>query len=187
MNIIEEFMKKYTEVLRQLAAGEIDNEEAFEQLMVMRDESAGISSHVRSAHLKELSSIIHAAVDHMCAEVAARCEHSIILQVAGCPYNFADLQHLVNRVKLANDSVYFARTGEKIKEEHEANRALVVKTNDSYTCTIFAGDFVLYSFGIRKDKNGALWSAKTNEQMVVEYMMRLGMMDPRLQWGKQYV
>ena len=83
MNIIEEFMKKYTEVLRQLAAGEIDNEEAFEQLMVMRDESAGISSRVRSAHLKELSSIIHAAVDHMCAEVAARCEHSIILQVAG--------------------------------------------------------------------------------------------------------
>lgn len=187
MNIIEEFMKKYTEVLRQLAAGEIDNEQAFEQLMVLRQEAEGIVSRVRAAHLKSLASIIASAVAAECAEISARCEHSITLQVVNCPYNYADLQHLVNRVKLANDSVYFAHTGEKIREDHTANRAIIVKSGAGYTCTVFAGDIVLYSFGIRKDDKGSLWSTKSNEQMVTEYLMRIGVMDPRMQWGKQYV
>ena len=184
MNIIEEFMKVYQKALADYAAGVINTEELYSQLMSIRSQARGMVRRVRSEHLKLLAGLISDAVDAKTAEISEKCMGVLSLQVMGCTYNPIDLKLLVNRIHLGTESVLRAHWCEELHDDQKPTRAIVVSQGNNYICTVLAKDFVLYVFPIVENEDGTLTTNKSFEQMATEYKMRAGMLDPRMNLGK---
>lgn len=174
MNLIEEFMKRYQELLDAYAIKRISNEQYAAALISMASQAMGLSRRVRAAHLKALAMMIFQSVDKERQEACARCERPLEVVVSNSvTYDIADIRDVAYRARAVVHSMLHAH-GHEVPDSHYPS--LAVAQMDGHAPRIFMkiadSCEVLYSFAIGKTKDGGLKVRDPWESIATDYILR---------------
>lgn len=174
MNLIEEFMKRYQELLDAYAIKRISNEQYAAALISMASQAMGLGRRVRSAHLKTLAQMIFQAVDRERQEACARCERPLeVVKSNNVTYDIADIRDIAYRARSVVHSMLHVH-GHEVQDSHYPG--LAVAQMDGHTPRIFMktadSSQVLYSFAIGKTKDGGLKVRDPWEAIATDYILR---------------
>ena len=183
MDIIQKFMEEYQQALAAYDAGDITAEQLYEKLMTLRSRAHGLVKRVRSAHFQLLANIIADEVDRKTEWAASKSIGLLPISANQCPMPTIDIQLMINKVHAEVEAILHAKYNVDLTAEQKPTRAVVAPSGDHFDATVFVKDFVLYVLPFHEVDRHAV-CLKSNDAVALEYNMRAGMMDPRLQWGK---
>lgn len=173
MNLIEEFMKEYTQLLLDHASNKLTDEEYAAAMISMASRAMGLSRRVRAAHLKALTAMIFKAVDRERLAACSLCEKPLQLICKDVTYDEADLLDLAYKARVAVHTVLTANHHEVPEEKYPS---LAVAQTDGLVPRIFmksarTGE-VLYSFAIGRTKDGGLKMRDPIDAIATDYILR---------------
>lgn len=172
MNLIEEFMKRYQELVNAYVSKRISNEQYAAALISMTSQAMGLSRRVRAAHLKALAMIIFRAVDKERQEACARCERSLEVYCDKVPYDIADVRDIAYKARDVVHSM-LSTNSYTVPEDHYPTVAVAQMDGTSPRVFMKSSEGeVLYSFAIGRTKDAGLRVRDPWEAIATDYILR---------------
>lgn len=174
MNIIEEFMKRYQQLVEDYSAKKLDDEQYAAALISMTSQAMGLSRRVRASHLKALAAMIFQAVDKERQAACARCEQPLeVYSSKEVPYCIEDLRDVAYRARAAIHAVLHAHNHD-VPKQHYPNMAVVQMERSGPRVFMKRSDTgeVIYSFAVGKSKSGQLRMRDPLEAIATDYIIR---------------